>query len=217
MMKHLGISSSAVIVAGILLTGLAASPVSATVLCKAAPNAAGECATKAGNYLKGQVFKSSSSVSTFTTVEGGQEKITCKSELEFEQLLSSGTEVPVSVTKLEFTTCSTDPGGLICNLTTEKLPATGSITATDDKGSGHLVISSEVRVAYECPLQKCVINLKSGTLSITGATTASLTALEVSTTTVMKPGWENCPKATLWDDTLALFSPKALWVGTVMD
>lgn len=203
---------------GLLLAVLDTASASASVLCKEKPDfATGICSTKFGAYAKTQVFKASSTAATFTTVMGGEEKITCKSEMEFEATSEAGAEVTVSIKKLEFTGCFTDPNNEKCNLFTSETPTTAGIAATDDKGNGTMTLAGNLHVAYECPRNKCVVNLKGGHFSITGSATATFTALEVTTTAVMKPGWENCPKSTIYDDTLTQFSPKALWVGTSID
>jgi hypothetical protein len=219
-MRHL-LRSGIVATALLVLGGIAGSPASATVLCKAVPNAKGECSTASGNYVKGQIFKASSKTTVLTLHEGAAEKITCGSEIEIEQTSTAGTEVTAQLKKLEFTGCvyPTQPLPILCigGVGTEKLPAKASFVATDDKGNGTFTVSGELLFVIDCPGVKCVVNAAGATLSVTGASTGVLTALEVTTSVVARMGYTECPKATLWDDTYTLFSPKALWVGTTME
>ena len=200
-----------------------AGSASADVLCKAAPNKAGECSTVSGDYASGSVFTAESASPKLTIDGGSTAYVTCEtSKLIFKNTSTgsntSGVAVSIEVTNLVFTGDCTTAGGTACDVSEPK-GYVGSIKATNDIGGGTLTFNGasslhiKCGVFLDCTYEPTAAGLD---LSFTGGNPASLVASGQSFI-LGSPG-VGCGTAATWDGSYVLAGTnKAVWVATKND
>lgn len=224
-MKHLKIIGLAAVAAMAFMAFV--SSASADVLCKAAPNRNGECSTAAGDYAAGTVFtaKATNPKLTVTGSSVGVTSLVCnESNLTLETTTTGGNvpgeKIDADVTGLNFQGDCTTNNGFSCTVTA----ATGytlTITATDNKGNGHVVLEKtagkKTRVSCLGGFFVCEYEAPEGTeLTYTGGNPATSTASETKLTTVA--GGSGCGSESKWDATYtANGANTAVWIATKME
>ena len=219
-MKHLKILGLAAIAAMAFMAF--AGSASADVLCKAAPNKAGECPTASGDYAANTKFTATSSNPKLTVVGGVTAFVTCKeSSVTLENTgtgsNTSGVAIPGKITDLTFTNDCTTAGGISCTFSTTT-GYTGSVKATNNSGGGALTATgSTIRTKVVCGvIFSCEYSPKAEglTVDITGGNPATVKASEEPLDQISGIG---CGSEAKWDADYTLTSPTALWVATKMD
>jgi len=219
-MKHLKIIGLAAIAAMALMAF--ASSASADVLCKTAPNKAGECETAVGDYASGTVFTSESTNSKLTVEGGLVSSITCeKSNVSLKNTSTgsntSGTAVTGEVTLVKWTNCKSN-SGTSCTVS-ESSGYTGTVKATNDTGAGTVTVNGSKTTLVDCTAFglnfKCTYKPTAAglDLTLTGGNPASIVATEQPLT--LEAGGFGCGTGAKWDATYNLTGTnQALWVAT---
>jgi hypothetical protein len=222
-MKYLKILGLAAVAAMALMAF--AGTASADVLCKAAPNAAGECSTTAGTYASGTVFNSFSSNAKLTVEGGVLSSVTCTESNVALKSTSAGSNTPGAtvggeVTSVKWGGC-TGSNGSSCTVSESK-GYTGSVKATDNEGDGTVVVNGSQTTLVTCTSFgfefKCTYKPTTAglDLTLTGGNPATFTATSQPLT--LEAGGIGCGSTGKWDATYKLTSvnssPTALWVAT---
>jgi hypothetical protein len=220
-MKYLKILGLAAVAAMALMAF--AGTASADVLCKTAPNGAGECPTTGGNedYAAGTKFVAESSSAKLTVEGGAVSSITCSSKVALENSETGSNAHPGAiagkVTDVEWSNCVASNGSNCTASTTTGY--TGSISATDDEGNGKVHVTGTARTTVDCSVFgfsfKCVYTLPSTgiSLSVLGGNPASIVAS--SQPLVLAESIFGCGSGAKWDATYKLTGTNtALWVAT---
>jgi hypothetical protein len=225
-MKYLKIIGLAAIAAMALIAF--ASSASADVLCKEAPNAAGECSTKAGDWPSGTKIATEASDPTLTVTESsvGITSVTCTSSNVTLETTGTGSNtpgvgVPGTVTLVKWAGCKTN-GGLTCNVS-ESSGYTGTLTATNNAGTGTLHVTGAKRTKVTCGfIFSCEYEPTASGIDMHffGATTARVSVTNAPLTLVA--GGSGCGTKGEWDAEYIVTSingtaSKNIWVATKMD
>ena len=219
-MKHLKILALAAVAAMALMAF--ASTASADVLCKAAPNKAGECPTTTGDYAANTSFTAKSTNPKLTVVGGVTAFVTCKESAVALTNTSTGSNTPGStvsgeITDLTFTNDCTTAGGVSCTVSTTK-GYTGTVSAINNSGTGELTaFGNTIRTKVVCGvIFSCEYSPKTAglTVHINGGNPATVNASEEPLDQVSGIG---CGSEAKWDADYTLTSPTALWVATKND
>jgi hypothetical protein len=219
-LKYLKILGLAAIAAMALMAF--AGTASADVLCKAAPNAAGECPTASGDYASGTVFTSESTNAKLTVTGGIVSSVTCgKSNVSLKNTSTGsntpGTAVNGEVTQVSWANCVASNGSS-CTVSESK-GYTGTVKATNDEGEGTVVVNGSATTTVDCTSFglnfKCTYKPTAAglDLKLVGANPATITATEQPLT--LEAGGFGCGSAGKWDATYKLTGTNtALWVAT---
>jgi hypothetical protein len=199
------------------------SSASADVLCKAAPNLAGECSTSAGDYSGVTNFFAGGNAK-FTIVGGVVSSVSCgATETWFVNLgtgsNTSGSSVSVRVEEITYHLCVASNGST-CTVTEWHWGYSGSVRATNDEGDGTFVLTSTIPetvvdcssfgLAFRCAYKPTTSGFD---WSLTGGNPATITASEQPL--ALQTGGFGCGSSAKWDASFKLTGSKtALWVAT---
>jgi hypothetical protein len=214
-MRYLKMVGLAGLAAAALLAAFGSASAPADVLCKEAPNAAGECKTPGegglGSYASGSVFEGTAKTVTFATTP---ENIVCESTMNVKTTSAGGakgTAVTSSLAGLTFKACHTEPNNKSCTVELERQWGGFDWIATDNKGHGFLIATESGAIQVTCPSLKCVFRAEPS-LSVTGGNPATVSAIEVGLGIEEREGFLECPKEASWSGSYTIKSP--LWPVT---
>jgi hypothetical protein len=214
-MKHLKMLTLAFAVAATVAALAGADGASADVLCKAAPNASGECSTTAGDFSVGATLPLTAAV----TVTLGEEKLKCHSSLALVITATgglSGVSGGYKVESFELTACKLEPSGTSCTVTSSLAENLGTFNATGDVGNGVSRVKNPVTMTTTCAGNKCTYTTAENgmEMSIIGGNPGTMVAKEIPFT--LKEGFL-CPTSPKFSGTYTFLAPTtAVWVATKM-
>lgn len=193
---------------------------SAAVLCKEAPNKAGECRTVneggLGPYPENSEFEATSTNSKLTIFGGVIANVACTdSVIKFKNTAEVGAvSVPIEVSDLSFTGCTSNTG-VACTVSTTTGYA-GGVTPTDDLGNGTLAFTGNAETQITCGaifMCKYKVPAAGVTAAFTGGNGATVTFANQKLE--LLPGGFGCGTEAKWDGTyITIGANKAVWVAT---
>lgn len=212
-MKYVKMLGLAAVAAMALMAFVGAGSASASVLCKTAPNAAGECPT-GWDYPAGTTVHITQKAGTTAALESGSTVLdTCTTSTfhGFTANTGSATETVHGENTLTWGTAATP-----CSKTTDTI-AGGEVEihAADDKGNG-TVTAKNSEVTINTIFGTCVYG--SGPSIDLGILTGGNTpTISIDATVPKISGNFACPSTSTWTAEYVVTQPQPLWVATKMD
>ncbi|HEY0390104.1 MAG TPA: hypothetical protein VGC63_00160 [Solirubrobacterales bacterium] len=203
LIKMLGLSGVAVIVAMAFVGVSSAMATGPTALCKA-----NELPCAAGNlYPSGTIVEAKS---TNALLASNVANVACKKSTTTLKTLSALAEpLPGEITALKFEECSEESSGAGCTVTAINVPYSATLLDLG-KGLGEMLVKNggkgEPGATVSCPFLKCVFTAEpkftvDSATGTTEATAARVLAVGIKLKLSTREGFLECPKEATWTAT----------------